>query len=68
MAEDILDIDQACEFLKLSKPMIYKCARTGRIPAFKVGRIWRFDRETLHAWAKNRIYTDTEARSKTRTT
>jgi excisionase family DNA binding protein len=64
MVEDILDINQACEFLKLSKPMIYKCVRTGRIPAFKVGKVWRFDKETLHAWARNRITADTEARSK----
>lgn len=64
MTEEILDIDQACSFLKLSKPMVYKWARTGRIPAFKVGKIWRFDRETLHDWAKSRISTDTEARSK----
>jgi len=64
MTEDILDIDQVCEFLKLSKPMIYKCARTGRIPAFKVGKVWRFDRETLHAWAKSNITKDTAARSK----
>lgn len=68
MTEDILDIDQACEFLKLSKPMIYKCVRTGRIPAFKVGKVWRFDRETLHEWAKKRISADTEARSRTKNT
>jgi excisionase family DNA binding protein len=64
MMEDILDIDEACEFLKLSKPMIYKYVRKGQIPAFKVGRVWRFDRKTLHEWAKIRISTDTEARSR----
>ena len=66
MTHDILDVDQACEFLKLSKPMIYKCVRTGKIPAFKVGKVWRFDRETLLEWAKSRISTDTAARSRTK--
>lgn len=54
----------ACDFLKIAKPTLYKYIRTGQIPAFKVGRIWRFHRESLDSWVKGRVTADTEARSK----
>lgn len=60
---EVLDMEGACEFLKIAKPTLYKYIRTGQIPAFKVGRIWRFHRESLDLWVKGRINEDTNARS-----
>lgn len=63
---DVLDMEEACQFLKLSKPMLYKHVRAGKIPAFKVGRIWRFHRNSLDEWVRGRVSEDTQARRKTR--
>ena len=34
-------------YLKLNEITIYKCVNDGKIPGFKVGRQWRFDREKI---------------------
>lgn len=60
---EVLDLDGACEFLKIAKPTLYKYARTGAIPAFKVGRIWRFHKASLDDWVRGRVSEDTNARS-----
>lgn len=61
---EVLDLEGACEFLKIAKPTLYKYVRTGQIPAFKVGRIWRFHKESLDTWVRGRVSEDTQARSK----
>jgi excisionase family DNA binding protein len=38
------------EFTGLARPTIYRMAREGRIPAFKVGRSTRFDAAELDRW------------------
>lgn len=60
---EVLDLMGACDFLKIAKPTLYKYIRTGQIPAFKVGRVWRFHRESLDTWVKGRVTEDTKARS-----
>lgn len=62
--EELLDIEQACECLKLAKPTVYKFVRNGEIPAFKVGRIWRFQKSSLESWIQQRIQENTIARTK----
>jgi excisionase family DNA binding protein len=38
------------EYLKLPEETVYKYARTGRMPASKVGRYWRFERSRIDDW------------------
>jgi excisionase family DNA binding protein len=63
MAE-ILNIQEACTFLRIAKPTLYKYIRSGEIPAFKMGRVWRFHKASLDEWIKTRMREHTEARSK----
>ena len=60
--KEVLNLEDACEYLKLAKPTLYKYLRTGQVPAFKMGRMWRFHKETLDEWLRERVKTDTEAR------
>jgi excisionase family DNA binding protein len=60
---DVLDTDQACEYLKLAKVTLYKHVRSGTIPAFKMGRIWRFQKSALEKWMAERIKDDTNERA-----
>ena len=50
--EDILTIDQTGKFLKVGKSTLYKMARTGKTPASKVGREWRFVKSDIIRWIK----------------
>lgn len=63
---EVLDVQGACDFLKIAKPTLYKYIRKGQIPAFKVGRIWRFHRNALDEWVRSRVNEDTQARSRKR--
>ena len=38
------------DYLKLPEETVYKYARTGRMPASKVGRYWRFNRAEIDLW------------------
>lgn len=51
---DVLDADEASAWLKIPKSTLYKLCTEGDIPAAKVGRHWRFHRETLEKWLLQR--------------
>ncbi len=41
-------------YLNLDVRTIYRLAQDGRIPAFKVGGHWRFEKTALDEWLSNR--------------
>jgi excisionase family DNA binding protein len=40
----ILTADEVADYLKLHKVTVYKLAKQGKIPGFRVGGSWRFNR------------------------
>ncbi len=46
----VFTIDELVVYLKLPKSTVYKLAQEGEIPGHKVGRHWRFHRETIDRW------------------
>ncbi len=46
----VLTIDELASYLKVAKSTLYKLAQEGRVPAQKVGRHWRFRKETIDQW------------------
>jgi excisionase family DNA binding protein len=51
--EQLLTVEQVASYLQLQKSTIYVYAQRGKIPAFKVGRNWRFKRGDLDVWLEN---------------
>lgn len=49
---EILTLKEVAEYLKVTDRTIYRLAGTKRIPAFKVGGIWRFSRADIDAWIR----------------
>ena len=49
-----LTLEQIAEYLQMSNSSIYKMAQMGKIPAYKVGRQWRFRRKEIDRWIKKR--------------
>jgi excisionase family DNA binding protein len=41
---------ELARYLKLHEITICKYAAEGRIPAVRIGRVWRFDREVIDKW------------------
>jgi len=49
--KEVLNLDEAADFLNMSKVTLYKHLKKGSIPAaFKMGRIWKFDSAKLKEW------------------
>ncbi len=47
---DILTLAELHAYLKIPKPTLYALAQTGRMPAAKVGKHWRFRKGDIDAW------------------
>lgn len=54
MNSNILTAREVADFLKIGLSSVYKMARTGEIPAFKVSNKWRFDRQALTTFIANK--------------
>jgi len=50
--EKWVTLEQIAEYLQMSTSSIYKMAQAGKIPAYKVGRQWRFKKEEIDRWIK----------------
>ncbi len=51
---DILTIKQVSEFLQVNERTIYKLAKAGDIPSFKVGGQWRFKKDDINSWIEEK--------------
>ena len=49
---DILTVEELHSYLKIPKPTLYALAQSGRIPAAKVGKHWRFRLTDINEWLK----------------
>jgi len=50
MQENLLTAVQVAEYLKVDKFTIYRLVAQKKIPAFKVGSQWRFQKGMIEAW------------------
>ncbi|MDI6755447.1 MAG: helix-turn-helix domain-containing protein [Thermodesulfobacteriota bacterium] len=53
--EEVLTIKEASGYLKIAEKTLYRFIREQNIPAFKLGKEWRFKRSLLDAWIEKRI-------------
>jgi excisionase family DNA binding protein len=45
-----MTIDELAAYLKVAKSTLYKLAQTGKVPGQKVGKHWRFRKESIDTW------------------
>jgi excisionase family DNA binding protein len=48
--DQILRLKEVCKILRVHPTTMYKAARLGRIPSFRVGNEWRFRRDAILLW------------------
>ena len=51
---EVLTALEVAQYLRLDVATIYKLAQSGEIPAVKVGRTWRFKKELIDEWFRQR--------------
>jgi len=52
-SDEILTLEEASRFLKLSRSTIYNLAQKRKIPGHKVGKSWRFVKAYLIKWLEH---------------
>ena len=52
--DEILTLDEVAVYLKAGKRTVYRLAKKGGIPAFKLGGTWRFRKADLERWIAGR--------------
>ena len=50
MSNEVMTIEEAASFLRLSKSTVYEYVRCGVIPARRIGRVWRLSRRALEEY------------------
>jgi excisionase family DNA binding protein len=50
----VMTVAEIAEYLKVQRSTICIWARKGKIPAFKIGTDWRFDRDAIDKWTTGR--------------
>jgi excisionase family DNA binding protein len=49
---EIMTTKELAEYLRLHEVTISKYAAGGQIPATRIGRLWRFDKEAIDKWLR----------------
>lgn len=53
MNEQLMTAEEVAEYLRVRLTTVYEWAKKGKIPAARVGRLWRFRREEIETWVRN---------------
>jgi excisionase family DNA binding protein len=53
MQDEILTLKEVAEYLKLAEKTAYRLASDGKLPGFKAGGSWRFQKIDIEKWIEN---------------
>ena len=48
----IMNVHDVASYLRLSDAKVYRLAKEGSIPSFRLGKSWRFKRDLIDEWIK----------------
>lgn len=51
---ELMTVAETCRYLKITPRTLYRYLRNRQIPAFKLGKEWRFVRSDLEQWIRDR--------------
>jgi excisionase family DNA binding protein len=51
---ELMTAEETCRYLKITPRTLYRYLRSRKIPAFKLGKEWRFVRSDLEQWIRDR--------------
>jgi len=65
MTEDtVFTVQELASYLRMQPVTIYKHAKCGKLPCFKVGANWRFKKATIDRWISDQETKERTNRSK----
>ena len=51
---EVLNLKEVADYLHVHPMTIYRYAKAGKIPAFKIGTDWRFHKKSIESWIKDK--------------
>lgn len=48
----IMTVNELAKYLRLHEQTVYRMAKEGTLPSYKVGNRWRFDKPSIDTWLK----------------
>ena len=49
---ELMTLEEVAQYLRIGKRTTYGWAKSGKLPAFKIGQAWRFDRADIDRWVE----------------
>ena len=49
----VMTLEEVARYLRINKSTVYRMARDGTLPAWKLGNVWRFKKEAMERWIAN---------------
>jgi excisionase family DNA binding protein len=56
LEQEVLDLVAVAKLLKVHPKTVRQLAQAGKIPAFRLGKLWRFSRSGVHEWVASHGY------------
>ena len=53
--EPLIDSEEAAQLLRLHPKTLQQMARSGRLPATRVGKFWRFRKSEIDLWLRSEV-------------
>ena len=50
--DDLLTVEEACEALKMGKNALYGLLASGKLKAFRKGRVWRIPKQAVEEFIR----------------
>jgi excisionase family DNA binding protein len=50
MKEQLLSVKDICDYFGTKRDTIYKWINKGGLPAYRLGRVWKFKKEEVDRW------------------
>ena len=54
-AEPVVDSEEAARFLNINPKTLQKMARNGDVPAYRIGKLWKFRISDLDGWLRSKV-------------
>ena len=49
----VMTLEEVSRYLRINKSTVYRMAREGALPAWKLGNVWRFKKDSIERWIAN---------------
>lgn len=53
--KDVMNLEELSAYLRMSRASIYHLVAAGKIPGTKIGKQWRFSRDTIERWLQGNV-------------